>query len=129
MNIGEASKASGVLAKMIRYYENTGLIPVAARTELGYRAQARNDAHRLGLIRRARDLGFCVIEISLWSDHARRSADVKRLAKDHIAALGIGLQVCGKWQTPCMCWLTAAPATSGLIVRLWLTSNVTMRAM
>lgn len=91
MNIGEASKASGVSAKMIRYYEDTGLIPAAARTQSGYRAYARNDVHRLGFIRRARNLGFSVAEIGellgLWSDRARQSADVKRVAKAHIAEL------------------------------------------
>lgn len=91
MNIGEASKVSGVSAKMIRYYEDTGLIPPAARTGSGYREYARNDVHRLGFIRRARDLGFSVSEIgellSLWSDRARQSADVKRLAQAHIVEL------------------------------------------
>ena len=91
MNIGEASKASRVPAKMIRYYEDIGLIPHAARTESGYRKYTPNDVHRLGFIRGARDLGFSVAEIgellSLWSDRARQSADVKRLAQAHIVEL------------------------------------------
>lgn len=91
MNIGEASNVSGVSAKMIRYYEDSGLIPPAARTGSGYREYARSDVHRLGFIRRARDLGFSVSEIgellSLWSDRARQSADVKRLAQAHIVEL------------------------------------------
>lgn len=91
MNIGEASKASRVSAKMIRYYERIGLIPPADRTDAGYRAYSRADVHRLHFIRRARDLGFSMAEISdllgLWHDKSRQSADVKRLAQQHIAEL------------------------------------------
>lgn len=91
MNIGEAAKASGVTAKMIRYYEETGLIPAAERTASGYRAYSTKDVHRLQFIRRARDLGFSVSEINellaLWHDHSRHSSDVKRLAQAHIDVL------------------------------------------
>ena len=91
MNIGEASAASGVSAKMIRYYEDAGLIPPAARSDSGYRLYGDDDVHRLRFVRRARDLGFQVPEIAdllgLWNDRSRRSADVKRLAQSHIADL------------------------------------------
>lgn len=91
MNIGEASRASKVSAKMIRYYERIGLIPPAERTDSGYRAYGQADVHRLHFIRRARDLGFSVAEIgdllNLWNDQSRRSADVKRLAEQHIVEL------------------------------------------
>lgn len=91
MNIGEASAASGVSAKMIRYYEQASLIPEADRSHSGYRIYNDADVHRLRFIRRARDLGFSVAEISellgLWNDRSRRSADVKRLAQTHIADL------------------------------------------
>ncbi|HEY0571206.1 MAG TPA: MerR family transcriptional regulator, partial [Enterovirga sp.] len=63
MNIGQASSASGVSAKMIRYYEAIGLIPAPDRRESGYRDYDAADTHRLGFVRRARDLGFSIEEI------------------------------------------------------------------
>jgi MerR family gold-responsive transcriptional activator of gol and ges genes len=91
MNIGEAAKQSGVSAKMIRYYEQTSLIPPAQRTESGYRDYSEKDVHMLSFVRRARDLGFSVEVIGellgLWTDRSRRSSDVRQLAEGHLSNL------------------------------------------
>ena len=91
MNIGQASNASGVSAKMIRYYESIDLIPRSARRESGYRDYGPADVHRLAFIRRARDLGFSINRIRdllrLWSDGRRSSAEVKAIALEHVAEL------------------------------------------
>jgi Cu(I)-responsive transcriptional regulator len=84
MNIGQASKASGVSQRMIRHYEKIGLIPAPPRRDSGYRDYSRADVERLRFIANARDLGFPIEEIgtllSLWSDTHRSSAEVKALA-------------------------------------------------
>lgn len=91
MNIGQASAATGVSAKMIRYYESVGLIRPAARTDSNYRDFSERDINDLRFIRRARGLGFSVEEItrllSLWRDGQRPSREVKALADQHVAAL------------------------------------------
>lgn len=91
MKIGQASKASGVSTKMIRYYESVGLIRPADRTDSDYRDFADRDVRELQFIRRARDLGFSVEEItqllSLWRDRDRPSREVKAIAQKHVADL------------------------------------------
>ena len=91
MNIGEASSASGVSAKMIRYYESIGLIRQPQRTESNYRVYGADEVHVLRFVKRARTLGFSVEEtatlLGLWQDKSRASAEVKEIASSHVAAL------------------------------------------
>lgn len=91
LNIGEAARASGVSAKMIRHYEDTGVVPTPPRTVAGYRLYRESDLHMLRFVQRARELGFPVKEIKelvgLWTNRRRSSADVQRVAKRHLTAL------------------------------------------
>ncbi|MGE0315393.1 MAG: Cu(I)-responsive transcriptional regulator [Lautropia sp.] len=91
LSIGDAAKATGVSAKMIRHYEAVGLLPAPERTPAGYRQYGAADLHTLTFIRHARDLGFSIAEIGklvgLWQDRQRPSRLVKALAEAHIEAL------------------------------------------
>jgi MerR family transcriptional regulator, copper efflux regulator len=91
MDIGRASKASGVSVKMIRHYEAIGLLPKVARTFANYRLYRDSDVHTLRFIRRARALGFSMTDIqellSLWQNTSRSSASVKKIAGKHVDEL------------------------------------------
>lgn len=87
VTIGEASRLSGVSAKMIRYYEAIGLVPAAGRETSGYRMYRMDDVQTLRFVGRARSLGFPIATIAellaLWRDRSRSNADVRRLAHRH----------------------------------------------
>lgn len=91
MNIGQASKASGVSTKMIRYYDEIGLVRPVSRTDANYREYEDRELNELRFIKRARNLGFSMAEItvllSLWRDRQRPSRDVKAIADRHVADL------------------------------------------
>lgn len=96
MNIGEAAKASGVSAKMIRHYESVGLFPEAARTDAGYRQYTDKEVSTLRFIRQSRDLGFSIEQIrellGLWQNRKRPSRQVRALAQAHIEELDAKLK-------------------------------------
>jgi MerR family transcriptional regulator, copper efflux regulator len=91
MNIGDIAMATGISAKMIRYYEETGLIRPATRAPSGYGVYSDSDLQTLRFVRRVRDLGCTVKQIddllTLWRDRTRASASVKEIAIGHVAAL------------------------------------------
>ncbi len=91
LNIGQAAEASGISAKMIRHYEEVGLVPPASRTFSGYRTYNHRDVHMLRFIKHSRDLGFSIKQIgdllSLWRDQNRPSSKVKSMATQHIEML------------------------------------------
>ena len=91
MNIGQAAKQSGISAKMIRYYEEIGLLAPAKRTDAGYRMYGAQDLKTLSFNQHARELGFSTEQmkelLDLWRNQDRQSAEVKQLAQKHIDAL------------------------------------------
>jgi Cu(I)-responsive transcriptional regulator len=86
--IGTAAQRAGVSPRMVRHYESLGLLQGVARTDSGYRQYTEADVRSLQFIRRARDLGFSMEEITellgLWQDKQRASGQVKRIAQAHI---------------------------------------------
>ena len=95
MNIGDAAEFTGLPAKTLRYYEDIGLIE-PCRKKNGYREYSESDIHKLRFLQRARSLGFtisdCRILLSLYEDHGRASADVKKIAKIHLDQIGQKIQ-------------------------------------
>ena len=90
MNIGDAASLSGLPAKTIRYYEEIGLMR-PPRGANGYREFRDADLHKLAFLARARSLGFsiedCRALLALYEDRGRTSAEVKRLAEEHLARI------------------------------------------
>lgn len=86
--IGDLAAATGTKVNTIRYYEDIGLMPPAARTESGRRTYGHTEIERLAFIRHARALGFSISEVRsllTLSDHPDRDcADAVAIASRHL---------------------------------------------
>ena len=86
--IGDLARLTGTKVNTIRFYEETGLLPQAARTEAGRRMYSEGDLRRLAFVRRARSLGFStmVIRSLLYlAEHPERSCDeASEIASNHL---------------------------------------------
>jgi Cu(I)-responsive transcriptional regulator len=91
MTIGEAAARSSVPPKTIRFYEESGIIKPAARSENRYRVYSDADVQMLRFVQRARTLGFPLKDVAelleLYRDRGRASREVKKLALKHVATL------------------------------------------
>lgn len=88
ITIGQAAKRTGLSAKMIRHYEEAGLLHKTNRTDAGYRLYNSEQLQQLSFIKQARTLGFSIAQISslldLWRDPNRNSKEVKQLTELHL---------------------------------------------
>ncbi|MBG6185064.1 DNA-binding transcriptional MerR regulator [Arthrobacter sp. CAN_A214] len=63
MRIGEVAAAADTTAKTIRFYEQSGLLPAAERSENGYRSYAEDTVSKLRFIRRGQAAGLTLAQI------------------------------------------------------------------
>ena len=90
IKIGELSRQTGCNTETIRYYERVGLLPRPLRSAARYRLYETGDVRRLVFVRRARELGFSLVEVgallALSVDNGKDTcAEVRRLAASHLA--------------------------------------------
>lgn len=96
MNIGQVSKKLGLSSKMIRYYEQIGLLSDVERSAAGYRIYQKHHIDTLQFILHAKALHFSTAQmkylLQLWNNKARHSAEVKAFALEHITQLNVQIQ-------------------------------------
>ena len=88
MSIGRLADATGTAVATIRFYEQQGLLPAAARTASGYRRFDAAAVTRLRFIERAKGLGFSLADIlalmQLEEAPGASAADVKQRVEEKI---------------------------------------------
>jgi len=90
IRVGELSRRTGCNVETVRFYERIGLLPRPARNASRYRLYEETDVHRLTFIRRARELGFTLDEVTtllaLSADQGRETCgEVREVAARHLA--------------------------------------------
>ncbi len=80
MQIGQLARHAGVPIDTVRYYERNGILPPPERQSSGYRRYGDDDVSRLRFVRRAKGLGFTLVEIrELLALSGRRDDDMAGL--------------------------------------------------
>ena len=91
MNIGKASKLSGLTVKTVRYYSDIGMLNPQTNTNTGYRDFSESDLAKLQFIAKARKFDFslddCRELLSLYENTERSSKEVKALTLEKIAEI------------------------------------------
>jgi len=88
MQIGTIAKKIGLSVDAIRFYERNSLLPIAPRTQGGFRKYCESDVEALGFIRRVQRLGFTLKEVrellDLRRNRLQRCAPVRRRLEEKL---------------------------------------------
>jgi len=91
MTIGKLAAGEGVGVETVRFYQRRGLLALPDRAGSGFREYSEDDQRRLAFIRRARQLGFTLGEISdllgAGTGDERCADDIVRAAEAKLAAI------------------------------------------
>lgn len=91
MTIGVLAERTGLAVSAIRYYEEVGLIPPAARRPSGHRVYGKDVEDVLTLIRHCRDFGFSIEDtkalVSLSTAQEKDCVDARAIAQVHLSAI------------------------------------------
>jgi len=89
LSIGFVARQTGCTVPTIRYYEEIGLLPAAARTDAGQRHYGHDAVRRLTFIRRCRDFGFPIEQVrelvGLVEDPQRPCVEARDIAATRLA--------------------------------------------
>lgn len=100
--IGDLARRTGTKVNTIRFYEELGLLPKAARTAAGRRTYGEGDVRRLAFVRHARRLGFSTVEVrsllDLADDPERDCENARLIAEEHLSDVGRRLKQLRKLQ-------------------------------
>jgi DNA-binding transcriptional MerR regulator len=89
LTIGKFAAAEGVSVETIRFYQRRGLLVPPERPGSGFREYTDDDRWRLAFIRRARQLGFTLAEVTelLGPAQARSVDEIQRAAEAKLASV------------------------------------------
>jgi DNA-binding transcriptional MerR regulator len=109
LTIGEVARETGVAATTLRYYEQIGLVPPAARVG-GQRRYDESVLSRLEVIRLCKSAGFALEEIQLlFADDAPGRPVSRALAKAKLAEIDAQMESLARarevieWGMRCTC--------------------------
>ena len=91
LTIGKLAAGEGVGVETVRFYQRRGLLALPDRAGSGFREYSEDDRRRLAFIRRARQLGFTLGEISdllgAGTGDEHRAGDIVWAAEAKLAAI------------------------------------------
>jgi len=106
LTIGQLAKKAGVNVGTIRYYERRGLIPEPPRSSSGYRQYSQEAIARIRFIKRAKELGFSLREISellsLRVEPDTTCGDVRRRAEAKLIDIERKIEALGRMKRALM---------------------------